>query len=75
MYTVRVKFRLVKLDPVTSKPKQYLKEGPIFNIEANSRANAQGLIKDALKKRGVNSYSIVPAANGDYLVYADGGAK
>ena len=73
LFAVRVKFRTTKVDAVTGKVKQITKTGPVFSVEATSKANAQPLIKDALVKRGIKNFSIVPAADGQtYLVYAQG---
>lgn len=69
-FTIRIRYRVVRLDPVTSKPKVTMKNGAVFNIEATSRANAQRLIKEALKSRGITAFSIVPTSTGDtYIVY------
>lgn len=70
-FTVRVKIKAVKREG--GKVTQSLKKGPIFEVEASTRANAQPLIKDALQKRGYTEYSIVPVANeATYIVYVTG---
>ena len=72
MFVVRIQFRVLKIDSVTGKKKLTLKAGPVFNVEASTRANARPLIKEAVRLRGITEFSIVPAANGDYIVYAQG---
>ena len=58
---------------MTGKAVQVLKTGPIFEVSASTRANAQPVIKQVLMARGYKDFSIVPAAaDNSYMVYVTG---